>query len=97
MPLTDIKVIDITVVVSGPFCTKLFADFGVDVIKNVFTKGDPSRVTCIISEGEYPYCINRNRNKHITTDLFYSNEKRRGEQDRDKQNCRRKDSHSFLL
>ena len=33
MPLTDIKVIDITKVVSGPFCTKLFTDFGTDVIK----------------------------------------------------------------
>jgi len=67
MPLTGIKVLDLTRVVSGPFCTMLLADFGADVIKVEALNGDPSRVTGIVGEGENPYFVNLNRNKRSIT------------------------------
>ena len=67
MPLTGIKVLDLTRVVSGPFCTMLLADFGAEVIKVESLDGDPSRVTGIVGEGENPYFVNMNRNKQSIT------------------------------
>jgi crotonobetainyl-CoA:carnitine CoA-transferase CaiB-like acyl-CoA transferase len=70
MPLTGIKVLDMTHFVSGPFCTMLLADFGADVIKVESRNGDPSRVTGIMGEGENPYFVHLNRNKRgITLNL----------------------------
>lgn len=67
MPLTGLKVLDLTRVVSGPFSTMLLADMGADVIKIEATDGDPSRVTGIMGKGENPYFVNLNRNKRIIT------------------------------
>ncbi|MHB8090720.1 MAG: CaiB/BaiF CoA transferase family protein [Syntrophales bacterium] len=70
MPLTGLKVLDLTRVVSGPFCTMLLADLGADVIKIEAPEGDPSRVTGIMGKGENPYFVNLNRNKRaITVDM----------------------------
>ena len=42
--LSDVKVLDLTHHISGPYCTKLLADYGADVIKvEKPGTGDPAR------------------------------------------------------
>ena len=41
--LSDLRVVDLSTGVAGPFCSKMFADFGADVIKVEPPAGDESR------------------------------------------------------
>jgi len=74
-PLTDVRVVDLTEALSGPYCTMLLADLGADVIKverpqgdftrsgGPFTKGDPEK-----RYGGYFASVNRSK-RSIVLDL----------------------------
>ena len=74
-PLSDVKIIDLTAALAGPYCTMLLADLGADVIKveppqgdftrsgGPFTKGDTER-----NYGGYFASVNRSK-RSIVLDL----------------------------
>ncbi len=71
-PLDDIRVVDLTRVVPGPFCTMMLADMGADVIKIEEPKhGDDTRAFGPpFVEGEAAYYLSVNRGKRsLTLDL----------------------------
>ena len=70
-PLTDLRVLDLTWVLSGPFATLTLADLGADVVKCERPPfGDVSRTTGPIIDGESGYFFSVNRGKRsISIDL----------------------------
>ena len=71
MPLTGIRVLDLTRILAGPFCSMLLADMGADIIKvETPGEGDPVRHQGVIRDGLSWYFAAYNRNKRsITLDL----------------------------
>ncbi|HTW68758.1 MAG TPA: CoA transferase, partial [Acetobacteraceae bacterium] len=63
MPLSGIRVLDLTRVLSGPFCTMLLGDLGADVIKVEAPEGDPIRAQGAQRDGLSWYFAAVNRNK----------------------------------
>ena len=64
MPLSGIKVVDLTRILAGPFCTQLLADLGAEVIKvEPPGRGDPVRAQGTIKDGLSWYFAQFNRNK----------------------------------
>jgi len=62
--LNGIKVIDLTHVLAGPFCTMMLGDLGADIIKiEIPKKGDDTRNYLPFIKGESAYFMNVNRNK----------------------------------
>jgi CoA:oxalate CoA-transferase len=64
VPLSGVRVVDLTRILAGPFCTMVLADMGADVVK-VETPGvgDPLRTQGAIRDGLSWYFAGFNRNK----------------------------------
>jgi len=64
MPLDGVKVLDLTRMLAGPYCTMVLGDLGADVMKvERLPDGDDSRVMGPFANGE-SYCFAQvNRNK----------------------------------
>ncbi len=68
LPLAGIRVVDLTRVLSGPFCTMLLGDLGADIIKvETPGEGDTIRHQGAGRDGLSWYFANYNRNKRAIT------------------------------
>jgi crotonobetainyl-CoA:carnitine CoA-transferase CaiB-like acyl-CoA transferase len=64
VPLSGIKIVDLTRILAGPFCTMILADMGAEVIKiEPPGQGDPLRAQGVIKDGLSWYFAAFNRNK----------------------------------
>ncbi len=62
-PLSGIKIVDVTSVLAGPYCTMLLGDLGAEVIKIEPPSGDMIRKSPPFIAGESTYYLYTNRNK----------------------------------
>ena len=66
--LAGLRVLDLTRVLAGPFCTMMMADMGAEIIKiEQPGRGDDSRAFAPFKNGESSYYMNLNRNKKGVT------------------------------
>src|SRR5262245_60246995 len=67
-PLSDIRVLDITEFLAGPFATQILGDLGAEVIKIESPQGDSSRhipPNFVAGSSTYYTCINRNKHSLV--------------------------------
>jgi crotonobetainyl-CoA:carnitine CoA-transferase CaiB-like acyl-CoA transferase len=77
LPLEGMRIIDLTRVISGPFCTMLLGDLGADVIKIEAPEGDTVRNQGALKDGLSWYYAGYNRNKRsVVLDLKNSDDHR---------------------
>jgi crotonobetainyl-CoA:carnitine CoA-transferase CaiB-like acyl-CoA transferase len=68
VPLSGIRVVDLTRILAGPFCTMLLADMGAEVVKiETPGQGDPLRGQGVVRDGLSWYFAAFNRNKKSLT------------------------------
>ena len=63
-PLQGIRVLDLSRVLAGPYCTMVLGDLGADVIKVESPDGDETRgwgPPFVEEESAYYLCVNRNK------------------------------------
>jgi crotonobetainyl-CoA:carnitine CoA-transferase CaiB-like acyl-CoA transferase len=73
--LHGIRVLDVTRMAAGPFCTMILADMGADVVKvEPYPKGDLLRGFGPFDEGEGTYFLSINRNKRSLAIDFRTDE-----------------------
>jgi len=76
VPLKGLRVIDLTRILAGPFCTQLLADLGAEVIKIEGPRGDPVRQQGVIVDGMSWYFAQFNRNKKsVVLNLYDDDDK----------------------
>ncbi|MDA8194343.1 MAG: CoA transferase [Thermaerobacter sp.] len=64
LPLEDVVVLDLSRILTGPYCTMMLADFGAEVVKIEPPAGDDTRAWGPpFIEGESAYFLSVNRNK----------------------------------
>src|SRR4051794_17490676 len=71
MPLDGVRVLDLSRVLAGPYCTMMLGDLGADVIKVESPHGDDTRrwgPPYQGSESAYYLCCNRNK-RGVVVDL----------------------------
>ncbi|UGS35978.1 CaiB/BaiF CoA transferase family protein [Capillimicrobium parvum] len=70
-PLAGVRIVDLSRLLAGPYCTMILGDLGADVIKvEKPTNGDETRFTDSMVVGESGYYLGMNRNKRgITADV----------------------------
>ncbi len=70
LPLEGIRVLDLSTMLPGPFCTQVLADYGAEIIKIEDKVGDRGRWSppFIDDQGALFYAVNRNK-KSISLDL----------------------------
>lgn len=67
-PLQGLKILDLTRVLAGPYCTMVLGDLGAEIIKvEAPIKGDDSRQFGPYQNGESAYFMSLNRNKKSIT------------------------------
>ena len=76
MPLKGLRVVDLTRILAGPFCTQLLADLGAEIIKIEGPDGDPVRQQGAIVNGLSWYFAQFNRNKKsVVLNLYDDDDK----------------------
>src|SRR5512134_2943618 len=75
-PWSDYRVLELGSTAAGPFCARLLADFGADVVKIEAAEGDPIRQLGETAGGKSLYGASIMRNKRIASFNFRKPEAR---------------------